>query len=290
MQPGNRPPLIFCIAKAMERQGIRGGTRLLRSLRRTGWLDRPVDYPVDSTLRIAVPIARNEYDRVDLDNYETEFLDVLSAAIREVSGVFTLIDVGADIGLFSLKLLARSPSISGIVAFEPNSEGFGWLKFNLGRLSIPSQAIMAAVADFEGTASLIAPEARWMNGVATNHTQYFLEASPGGPITVTTIDSVPSVVNRNLVIKLDVEGGEMAALRGAARTIASAPRVIVAIEAHPAVAARTGIDPVQCLRLLASFRPFHFVVGETGAAVNAEMPLFEQIAPDQIYNIVATSR
>lgn len=41
--------------------------------------------------------------------------------------------------------------MSSIVAFEPNSEGFDWLQFNLGRLNIPAQAMRAAVADFNGT-------------------------------------------------------------------------------------------------------------------------------------------
>ena len=55
--------------------------------------------------------------------------------------------------MFSLKLLAP-PSISNIVAFEPNGEGFRWLKLNLGRLKMPVQVMNAAAADFEGTGRL----------------------------------------------------------------------------------------------------------------------------------------
>jgi len=288
--PGDRPPILYRVAKILERRGVRGSSRLLRFLRRTGRLDVPVEFPIRGSLSVIVPIARNGYDRTDLDNYEIELIEMLSAAIQELPGRARLIDVGADIGLFSLKLLAASPSISEILAFEPNGEGFRWLELNLGRLNIPVRSINAAVADFDGAGRLAAPDAKWTPGVETNHTQFFLEPTPDGPIKVTKIDSVnPHLDRETLVLKVDVEGGEMAALRGAVRTITAAPNVIVAIEAHPSVTARTGIDPVECLRLLSSFRSFRFKVGETGLALNTEKAVFDQIPPDRVYNLVARS-
>lgn len=285
----NKAPILFRVAKDLDRRGIRGSTRLLRFLLRTGRLEDPVDYPLEGGLKVMVPIARNQYDRRDLDEYESEFLATLSAAIREVPGRMTLIDVGADIGLFSLKLIALAPSISAVVAYEPSSEGFRWLQLNLGRLEIPATAINGAAADFEGTGQLIAPDLKWSPGVETNHTQYFLESTSGGPINVSKIDSLTAVGSGNLIMKVDVEGGERAVLRGASRTIAMAANVIVAIEAHPSVTLRTGVDAVECMRLLSSFRPFRFYVGETGLAVNTDKPFFEQVPPDQVYNIVARS-
>jgi FkbM family methyltransferase len=289
IQPRNRAPVLFRVAKALERRGIRGSSRLLQSLRQLGWLDRPVDFRIGDSLGIVVPIARNGYDRHDLDNYETDFLEALSAAIRQVPGSVTLIDCGADIGVFSVKLLATCPSISRIVAFEPNVEGFPWLELNLGRLNIPAEVIPAAVADFQGTGRLAAPETQWTPGIATNHTQYFLEQVANGPINVTMIDLLAHPISGSLVIKLDLEGGELAAVRGASRMISTAPNVIVAIEAHPGVTARTGVDPVECLRLLASLRPFQFSVGETGLSIDTGKFVFDQIAPNRVYNLIARS-
>jgi FkbM family methyltransferase len=280
-------PLLFHLAKLLERKNIRGSTRLLKSLARLGWLARPVDYRIGDSLRILVPIARNGYDRYDLDHYETEFLDALSTAIKQIPASFTLIDCGADIGVISIKLLAICPSITRTVAFEPNSEAYPWLQRNLERLKIPARAIHAAVADFEGKGRLIAPDAKWTPGIETNHTQYFLEPAPDGPIDVTKIDSLGCPASESLAIKLDLEGGELAALRGASQTISMAPNVVVAMEAHPAVAARTGIDPVECLRFLASLRPFLFNVSETGQTLDPVRAVFEQIAPTQVYNILA---
>lgn len=285
--PRNREPLLFHVAKILERKRIRGSSRFLQSLNRHGWLDRPVDYLIGDSLSILVPIARNGYDRYELNHYETEFLAALAEFIGQIVGRFTLIDCGADIGVISIKLLASCPSITRIIAFEPNSEAYPWLKHNLDRLAIPAEAIHAAVADFEGKGRLTAPESRWNPGVEINHTQYFLEPVEDGPINVARIDSQAYPDSDSLVMKLDLEGGELAALRGAARTISTAANVIVAIEAHPSVTARTGIDPVECLRFLTSLRPFLFSVSETGGLLVPDRPVFEQIASDQVYNIIA---
>lgn len=282
----DREPLLFHVAKALERKGIRGSSRMLHSLERLGWLNRPVDYSIGDAVSILVPIARNGYDRYDLDHYETDFLAALAKAIKQCQGEFTLIDCGADIGVISLKLLAICPSITRIIAFEPNSEAFPWLKHNLDRLKIAGEATNAAVSDFTGSGRLAAPDARFTPGMETNHTQYFLEAAADGPIVVTKIDSLLLKALGNLALKLDLEGGELAALKGASRTISGAANVVVAIEAHPAVTARTGIDPAECLRFLASLRPFRFSVSETGLRLDPSKPVFEQVAPEQVYNII----
>jgi FkbM family methyltransferase len=287
LRPSNRAPLLFRVAKALERRGIRGSSRILRSLRLGGSLDRPVEFHLGGGIDIVVPIARNEYDGFDLDTYEADLLHLLAEYVRKLSNV-TLIDVGADIGVFSLKLLAGAPCVRNIIALEPNGEGFRWLELNLSRLDIPARAIHAAAANFQGKGRLAKPESRWRAGGAENHTQFFLEPCPEGDIEVTTIDSLAGLP-QDLVIKVDVEGGELAVLRGATATISRAANVIVVIEAHPAVAARTGVDPVECLRLLESLRPMRFTLGETRGSVGTGRGFFEQVAPDRIYNVIAES-
>lgn len=270
---------------------MRGSTRLLRLLHQVGYLDRPVDFPLTDAITIRVPIARNPYDKTDVDTYEADFLAALGAEIRQLPEPVTLIDVGADIGLFSLKVLANCPSVSRVVAVEPNSEGFPWLQLNLSRLpkGIEGRAIPAAIADFHGRGRLAVPDARFTK-YETHHTQFFLEPAPDGPIEVTTIDSLALPDSKSVAIKIDVEGGELAVLRGAALTISRIPNSIVVIEAHPAVVQRTGIDPVECLRFLASLRPFRFTASETGRALDTGKPVFEQLAPDQVYNLIARSQ
>jgi FkbM family methyltransferase len=285
----DREPSFYRIAMNMQRRGVRGSTRVLRLLRSLGYLDRPVDFSLSPAVKIRIPIARNEYDQAYLDDYEQDLFKSLQKEIQRLPAPVTLLDVGADIGLFSMKLLAGCPSIRNIVAFEPNGEGFPWLQFNLSRLpqGVQGTAHAAAVSDFEGSGRLAIPDARFTPGMESNHTQFFLEPAPDGPIPVITIDSLQLPLPQSAVLKIDVEGGELSVLRGAAQAIAKIPNLLVVLEAHPAVAQRTGVDPVRCLQYLSSLRPFQFVASETGTKLHTNQNVFDQIPPDQVYNIIA---
>jgi FkbM family methyltransferase len=288
----NRVPVLFRIAKSLERRNIRGSTRLLKVLRQIGYLDQAVEFSLSNSVRIRVPIARNEYDEIDVCNYETELIASLSEQIRQLRDPITLIDGGADIGLFSLRIIALCPSISHVIAFEPNIDGYSWLRLNLSMLpdGIEARASSAAVADFCGRGRLAFPDPCFTPGIPTNHTQFFLEKCSDGPVDVTTIDSLNVQPMGSTVIKIDVEGGELAVLRGAAGTIRDVRDCLVILEAHPGVVRRTGIDPVECLRLLASLREFRFIVSETGDLLNTDRAVFDQISPSRVYNLIARSQ
>lgn len=289
-QPRDFPPLLFRLAKSLERKRIRGGTWLLRVLARSGRLDTPVKFPLSASVSVIVPIARNQYDRVDLDEYETRFLTRMRHELEGFSGSVTLIDVGADIGLFTMKLAATVPRIDRIVALEPNVDGFLWLQRNLGQLKVPTQTINSAVADFVGAGRLFAPERPPHPNDQANHTQLYLVRDSAGPISVTSLDALePSIHGETVVLKVDVEGGELAVLRGCKRTMRQARSVIVGIEAHPEVFSRTGTDPIECLRFLSRIRQFRFLVAETGTKITTALPFFEQVPADRVYNMIAVS-
>ena len=78
-----------------------------------------------------------------------------------------------------------------------------------------------------------------------------------------------------MAIKIDVEGGELEVLQGAAETISAARKCVVTLEANPRVASRTERDPVECLRFLQSLRQFNFVVAETAESPLTSSPLIK---------------
>ena len=153
---------------------------------------------------------------------------------------------------------------------------------NLEQLPFPTQAIPKGVADFEGRGTLMSPD----DGM--DFAGNFMQRSGNGAIPITTIDSLP-IRNANLCLKIDVEGGELAALKGAEQTIRSANSIVVGLEAHPSVVKRTGIDPVECLRLLESWRQFSFFVSETKQALRTTRPVFAQIPDTKVYNVIGVS-
>jgi len=258
---------------------------VLTQLRERGFLDHPVYYQLSENVGIEVPISRYTscWDREDLDQYEQDLFQSVFRLAERLQSPVTLIDAGADIGVFSLKVASHCPSVRQIIAFEPNRESHTWLKRNLDRLPYPAQALAKAVSDFEGRGAL-----RFPNYDPESAHACYLEASPDGPIEVVTIDSVnsPTSPPHDLILKLDLEGAEPAALRGAVRTIREARNAIVVLEAHPEVVKRTGIDPVESLRFLSSIRKFQFSAGETGQTVVVDQPVFEQLPGGRIYNII----
>jgi FkbM family methyltransferase len=274
--------LIFRLARKLERRGVRGSSFLIRTLGKAGMLDEPVLFPLGNAIHIEVPVRRVNFDAVDIAAYEEDFVQQMAEATKAMSQPVTLIDVGADIGLFSLKLIAACPSIQKVIGFEPNPEGFAHMKNSFSRLPFEAHAMPKGVADFEGSARLVCPD------YGLDYAANFIEPAGDGPIQITTLDGL-GISGANLCLKIDVEGGELAVIQGAEKSIRSAPNVVIGLEANPSVVERTGIDLVECLRLLEKWRPFRFFVSETKARIDSTHPVAGQVPGDGVYNLIATS-
>jgi FkbM family methyltransferase len=147
----------------------------------------------------------------------------------------------------------------------------------LSHLQVSSHAITKAVSCFKGNGRLEFPDYD-----RSDHARYLV---PGdGPLEVVTIDSF-GVRSGNVAIKIDVEGGELDVLKGAAQTISSARACLVTVEANPRATRRTKRDPVECLRYLRSLRPFRFVIPETGETASTSAPLIKD-GQKANYNVI----
>jgi FkbM family methyltransferase len=283
----DRPPLLFTIDKFMMRHRMRGAWWLFELLKRRRYFDRKVvRYEIGRRISVHVPIFRPErrWDRFDILHYEPELVDRLVDEAGTSNDPLTIVDCGADLGLISMLLTARVRRVSRVIAFEPSEDEVPLLRRNLSELPVASEVIEAAVSDYAGRGELRRPAYDSYNQAR------YVEASDDGRLEVRTLDSL-ELPAQDLLIKIDVEGGEQAVVRGAKETIAKAPRVIVAIEAHPLVAARTGIDPIAVLRELVAIREFRFTVCETGQSdLDLARPFFEQL-PEKFNNcnVVAVS-
>lgn len=282
----DQPPLLYSAMKFMMRRRIRGAWRLFELLKMRGYFDRKVvRYEIEKGIQIHVPIYRPErrWDRFDLLHYEPELMHALVKAAQSGDAPLTIIDCGADLGLVSILLSARIARVSRVIAFEPSEDEISLLRKNLAGLRVPSEVIQAGVSDFNGRGELRSPE------YDSYHQARYVEPAVDGGFHVMTLDSL-GLEPQHLLIKIDVEGGELAVIRGARNTIASATAVIVATEAHPLVARRTGTDPIEVLRELAAIRRFRFTVCETGKSdLDLDKPFFEQMPDLYNCNVVAVS-
>jgi FkbM family methyltransferase len=196
-----------------------------------------------------------------------------------------LLDCGADIGLVSAQLVTRCSNISRVIAFEPNPAAYDVLRTNLHALPIRASARYAAVGSYSGRGRLV------RDATDSSAHAMFIVPEDNGPIEVEQIDAFELPAGKPYAIKLDVEGGEAAAIAGALMTIRRASSVVIAFDADPRVARRTGEDPIHILRALCATRPdFTFSINHTPTPrLSLDVPLFEQLPPNRVYNVVACS-
>ena len=152
--------------------------------------------------------------------YEPEKTEAIQRITRE--GDIAL-DVGAHVGYFSVLLSKCVGETGHVFSFEPRGINRAFLKRHLDVNGCTNVTVLnAAVGDRSGNALL---ETR--TGTGTGR----LSATGDLPVPLTSIDEFCS---RNHIappsfIKIDIEGGEVDALKGAANTIRMfKPRIVLA--------------------------------------------------------------
>jgi FkbM family methyltransferase len=175
------------------------------------------------------------YWRFDLGKIDPVLLDLVERYVQPGDVVW---DVGANVGLFAFAAAHRA---ARVLAFEPDP----WLADLLQKTaqSFPNVFIIhAAVADYCGRGTLhIARRARGANFLLGHGSSQSGGTRCLTEVRVVTLDSLDEAPPN--VLKVDVEGSELAVLRGATRVLAeSAPTIIceVAKENAAEVTARLG--------------------------------------------------
>ena len=280
------PPWHFRLAKWLIRNRLRGGFQIIELAERRKWLNLDCRYTLGNHVSIDVPLYRrvNQLALPDLLSYERPLVKMLAARINQSSEPVIWLDCGADIGILTALIAAQCPGLREVVAFEPNVGAYAYLDRNIRLLPVRGRAICAAVADFKGQGRLAhAPHD------SSDHSR-FLAPAPDGEIEVLRIDDLAIAPGQSVALKVDVEGGEVAVLRGAAQTLAGAKSWVVAVEAHRDVFHRTKIDPLECVRFLEHMGNPEILVSEyPHIKLNLHKPFFQQV-DDRILNLVCIHR
>lgn len=281
-----RTPISFRLARALIRRGTPGGWRLLAALDKVGTLRRVARHDLGGGVSLDVPLWRsvNRWDLPDLLAYDPPLIEDLAAAAASLPRPLVFIDCGADIGTVTGLLSARV-RLDRTIAFEPNDEAFPFLRENLARLA-NAEARHAAVADFSGRGELRSPPHD-----PTDHAKYLAPAEPGD-FPVSTLDQLEIAPGGGLLLKIDVEGGELAVLRGAEASLRAAADFAVSFEAQRDQAARTGVEPMEIVRFIETIRPCEVTVSDLrGFRPDRGRPFFAQVSDAEGfgYNLLCRS-
>jgi FkbM family methyltransferase len=165
------------------------------------------------------PEAALVYWRHDLSNVDPFLLSMVRELVRPNMTVW---DIGANVGLFSFAAAALG---ANVLAVEPDTWLANLMHESVSMNKLPVTVLPAAVSDRQGIARLYLSE----GGRASNSLS---GAGLAQTVITVTLDSLLDDFPAPQVLKIDVEGLEWAALKGASRVLQARPRIFVEITDH----------------------------------------------------------
>ena len=244
-----RAPLIFRVAASGRRLLPRAGVSLVRRSPAASRLRRILSDAAPEGVR-CVEICGGRLRGVSLfvdlscekyywlGTHEELVQDALAA---QIGAGFTVYDVGAHIGFFTLLASRRTGGGGRVYAFEPRPDNVERLRRNIDANAARNVEVVAvAASDRDGDAAFIMHEST-LEGRLADAT----ERSAASVRTATIDGLVRDGMAPPDLIKMDVEGAEGAVIRGAARTI-DAHRPALLIEVHSRDAGRDVANAMPC--------------------------------------------
>lgn len=160
----------------------------------------------------------------------------------------TVLDLGAQVGYFSLLAARRVGPQGRVFAFEPDPRNYAGLRANVHpngfeRVVRPLRKVVADrcgsatfyLAGSSRSSSLLVRSDRECDGFCT--------------VEVTTIDAMPELQPVDIV-KMDIEGAEPRALAGMAQTLRRNPDLVLFVEVNSSALRAAGTSPTAFVNVL----------------------------------------
>lgn len=196
---------------------------------------------------------------IDLNDYAQMHTDEMAVIIKNVKPGQRVIDIGANIGLYTL-LLAKLVGADGrVIAFEPGPVSFGLLTVNTHLNRYRNVTLEnRAVTDISRTEYYFTNQAEERTnesgGVVFSSKPNFDHSREMIPVEAVSLDDYFAGRDCNVdYIKMDVEGGEYAALKGMKNLLNANPSIILTIEFAPYLPLWADIDIQEFLDYIRSY-------------------------------------
>lgn len=156
----------------------------------------------------------------------------------------TVLDVGANVGYYTLILASVSRKV---YAFEPEPKAFALLKANVDLNGYQNVVLIEkAASDQAGVLKLyLSPDNLGEHSLSADEGRDSVEVE-----MVRLDDLFAGKQDRIDFVKMDIEGGELAALRGMRHLIEASPRMKMTTEFWPLGLKRMGVEPADYLKAL----------------------------------------
>ena len=194
----------------------------------------------------------------------------------------TVIDIGCNIGYFSL-ICAKHNNVANIYSIDGNATNINMLSLSckrngLSNINLINKCISEKVSYFKPSNKEFAESVGNIGGLS------FEESNDMTGVISTSIDNLISEnkINRVLIMKIDIEGGELNALKGAINSLNTNVIENIIIEISP----KFNNDGKQILEILkdANYNLYNIPHQETGL-LNHNKSYLQQIMNSPIQNI-----
>lgn len=211
--------------------------------------------------------------------FERRLMALWSRLARRASTVF---DVGANAGIYSLAALAANRD-ANVEAFEPTPEIAERLRLTARINGLAHlQVHELAIGETSGTASLV----RWRGEKNINGGMNFVDCaarSDGQAIDMVSLDEfcLSAGIDKIDLLKIDIQGGEPAALRGASRLLNERRIETILIELNWI----DGQDDCSAHQTLKILEDFNFAIFDPASLTR---PLAKGERPSGLSDAIAT--
>ena len=200
------------------------------------------------------------------ENYEPELLYLE----KLLSPGSTFVDVGANMGIYTLVASRLVGEAGHVIAFEPSAQSFSLLRRNIALNGLTNViALPEALSNETGRTKLFHGPDPVCNSLGR-------DLSWDGDAEEVATETLDDVLRRTSLrrvnaIKIDVEGAEELVLRGALNTL-TCMRPAIVFEINPGACSCLGLSPHGATELLQSLGYSCFVVGQRGTAFRLDSP------------------
>jgi len=176
--------------------------------------------------------------------FETQFV------VDQIKPGDVVLDIGANIGYYTLQFCRKVGPAGEVYAFEPDPENCNLIRKNLAVNGYANAKVVeAAVCDVMGTVKL------YHNPEQNADHRIFDAGDKRHSFDVPAIqmDSYLSKLSRPInFIKMDIQGAEYRAILGMRELLLKNPQAVLVTEFEPHSLIKSGADPETYLRLLSS--------------------------------------